>query len=154
MLFAGQKSENFAAVAKLLDFRMELASITLLARLKTGDDLIADFERLAGEVGRNILAERNDFARTFVTELNRAKAEGIAFKFVNVSAANAATFNLDENFIVADFGNRYFMNNHLARLFENRHFARFRYAHFIFPFDDVNVKLAEANRALMCSQVR
>jgi hypothetical protein len=46
------------------------------------------------------------------------------------------------------------MNNHLARLFENRHFARFRYAHFIFPFDDVNVKLAEANRALRCSQIR
>jgi hypothetical protein len=54
-----------------------------------------------------------------VTELNRAETEGIAFVLVNVSSANAASFDLDENFIISDRRNVNFTNDHLARLFQN-----------------------------------
>ena len=134
VLRARHKTVNFAAIAKLGDFRSELASVASAAGLKTSDDLVANLKGLACEIGLDVLAERNDLARSFMAELNGAILEGITLVFMHVRAANATTFDLHENFIRADLGDCNFLQHHLARLFKNRHFALFRNGHVYFPF--------------------
>jgi hypothetical protein len=102
---------------------VEPAGVARLAGFKTGYDLIAHFEGLAGEIGRHVLAERDDFTSAFMTELDRAEAEGIAFVFVDVSSANAAAFDFHEYFIVSDLRHVNFMNHHFTGFFKNRNSA-------------------------------
>ena len=123
MLLARKKPENLSTVAELFDLGMELAGVARAAGLEPRNDLVTHFKGLSGEIGGDVFAERNDFTGAFVTELNRAETEGIAFVLVNVSPANSASFDLDENFIISDRRNVHFMNNHLARLFQDGNFA-------------------------------
>ena len=110
------------------------AGVAGAAGLKTSDDLVANLKGLACEIGLDILAERNDLARSFMAELNGAILEGITLVFMHVRAANATTFDLHENFIRADLGDCNFLQHHLARLFKNRHFALFRNGHVYISF--------------------
>ena len=131
--FAGKETEYLAIVAELHDLGVELARVARAAGLKARHDLVTDLERLAREVGGDVLAESDDFARAFMAELNGADAEGIALVFMHVSAAYAAAFHLDENLVIANGRKVDFDDFHLPRFLENRNLALSWNAHFASP---------------------
>ena len=129
VLRAGQQTEDLAAVAQFHDLGVELARVARAARLETGHDLVADLERLAREVRLHVLAEGDDLAGALMAELHGAEPKGIALVLVDVRAADAAPFHLDENLVVADRGDCDLHDLHLLRLLKNRDLALFRDSH-------------------------
>ena len=112
------------------------AGITFTAGNDAGDDLIADTHGQTGEIGLDIFTDLDDGTGSFVTKHGGADAEGIAFVFVTIGAADAAAFHLDQHFIVADFRNGITFQFKFTGFHEDRHFCSFRHCEcFFFSHD-------------------
>ena len=70
------------------------------------NDFIADFNGIARRIVLNVLTERDDFTRTFVTERYGNNPKGVPFPFVHVRTADSATLDFNENVVVLKRGNR------------------------------------------------
>lgn len=64
-------------------------------------------------VGGNILTQLNNSTCSLMAQLYGNITKGVTLVFMNVSSADTCLFNLYENLIVADFGNRKFKNLNL-----------------------------------------
>ena len=88
-------TEAFAEVGKLGE---TTAVITLAAEKNGGNNLISNLDGVALGIGGNAFADCYNLTCSFVTENDFLISEGIVTIFVNVGSADAAAFNLNEDF--------------------------------------------------------
>ena len=99
---------NSAVFAETRACRRVLAGGAFAAGNDAGDNFVAELHFTSLRVGFYVFADLDDFTGTFVTENDAfcAEPERIALVFVSIGSADAASFNLDQHFIITDRGDR------------------------------------------------
>ena len=120
-----EKAVDAAVFAEVRAGRGIPAGIAVAARNHAGHDLVAELDRDAGGVLRDIFAELDDLAGTFMAEDDRAEVERVALVLMPVGTADAAPFDLDQHFIIADRRNRELPHFEFARSDQNGSFGSF-----------------------------
>ena len=113
------KKTVYVCAADVLFVKVIHGDVGIVLEDHTSNNLITDGKGLACAVLLYVLTHLDDLACAFMTEGNGDKTKGVTLKFMRVSTANAAAFDLDENVIVADFGNGVFLDFKFFELCEH-----------------------------------
>ena len=92
------KTVNAETCAEVGEIGIAFAIIAFAAKKNGGNNLVANLAGVALSINGNAFADSYNFTGSFVSKNNFLVAERVITIFVNVSSADTATLNLNENF--------------------------------------------------------
>ena len=96
-----RKQTVYISAANVFLVQVEHGDLRIILEDHTGNDLVTNFNRLAGCICLNVLTHGNDLTGTFMSQSNRDQSERINLELMSVCTADTAAFNFNKDIIIA-----------------------------------------------------